>query len=387
MSPLPSGVAVLFVRLPESYPPPSREAGGVAIYRYRGPPFRDGPTPNRRDPYYYNTVTVLRGAGLKHQLSRDRVVKSPPLPSNVEDTQPLPAVSDGGRANPPGSTPSDGTLATAASASSRTLGLVDAVAGGETEDTLSRLAGFRSQIRGTRPVPADHSWGSVASPLTADPPPEETSETRPITRSQTNRETLDSLRANSGPYGSTRASPRYPFRPSGDRPRPPSVHLVWWGAPRREVHVPAQGLPRFIPLPPEGASTSCSRCRSPPRHLRRTIAYRTPSRRGRVPLVPGAVGRLRRRRLHLGTRSSHRIQYRGSLLSEETDTNSGTLALGTPRQRGTQELDALDPDPVAPYTRHEYGYRMLMETRVTSLGTSAGRLGPVGPRSISFLNF
>ena len=61
MSPLPSGVAVLFVRLPESYPPPSREAGGVVIYRYRGPSFRDGPTPNRRDPYYYTRDNAFKG--------------------------------------------------------------------------------------------------------------------------------------------------------------------------------------------------------------------------------------------------------------------------------------------------------------------------------------
>ena len=66
---------------------------------------------------------------------------------------------------------------------------MDAVAGGETEVALSRLTGFRSQIRGTRPVPADHFRGPDASPLTEDPPREETSDTRPITRSQTNRET------------------------------------------------------------------------------------------------------------------------------------------------------------------------------------------------------
>ena len=61
MSPLPSGVVVLFVRLPESYPPRSREAGGVVIYRCRGHPFRDGPTPDGKDPYYY-----------KHLLQRFR---------------------------------------------------------------------------------------------------------------------------------------------------------------------------------------------------------------------------------------------------------------------------------------------------------------------------
>ena len=59
LSPLPSGIAVLFVRLPESYPPLSREAGGVVIYRCRGHPFRDGPTPNRKDPYYYSILLAI----------------------------------------------------------------------------------------------------------------------------------------------------------------------------------------------------------------------------------------------------------------------------------------------------------------------------------------
>ena len=61
MSPLPSGVAVLFVRLPESYPPPSREAGGVVIHRCQRHPFRDGPTPNRKDPYYYKIIYRVTG--------------------------------------------------------------------------------------------------------------------------------------------------------------------------------------------------------------------------------------------------------------------------------------------------------------------------------------
>ena len=60
MSPLPSGFAVLFVSLPESYPPPSREAGGVVIYRCRGHPFRDGQTLNRKDRYYYKDLGTLK---------------------------------------------------------------------------------------------------------------------------------------------------------------------------------------------------------------------------------------------------------------------------------------------------------------------------------------
>ena len=36
LSPLPSEVAVLFARFSESYPPLSREVGGVVIYRCRG---------------------------------------------------------------------------------------------------------------------------------------------------------------------------------------------------------------------------------------------------------------------------------------------------------------------------------------------------------------
>ena len=84
---------------------------------------------------------------------------------------------------------------------------------------------------------------------------------------------------------------------------------------------------------------------------------------------------------------AHHIDYNTVVrYCRKTDTNSGTLALGTPRQRGTQELHALDPDPGAPYTRHENDYRMLMETRVTSLGTPAGRLGPTRP-SICFFIF
>ena len=75
MSPLPSGVAVLFVRSPESYPPPSREAGGVDIYRYRGHPFRDGPTPNRKDPYYYR---LLGGTDNKVVLGEKREAEARP---------------------------------------------------------------------------------------------------------------------------------------------------------------------------------------------------------------------------------------------------------------------------------------------------------------------
>ena len=52
--------------------------------------------------------TVLRGAGLKDQLSRDRVVKSSPLRNNVEDTQPQLAVSDGGKGNSPELPPQTG---------------------------------------------------------------------------------------------------------------------------------------------------------------------------------------------------------------------------------------------------------------------------------------
>ena len=55
------------------------------------------------------TLTVLRGTRLKDQLFRDRVVKSSPLRSNEEDTQPDPAVSDWGDRNLPGAPPSEGT--------------------------------------------------------------------------------------------------------------------------------------------------------------------------------------------------------------------------------------------------------------------------------------
>ena len=136
-----------------------------------------------------HTVTIIRGMGLKDWLSRDRVVKSPPLRSNVEDTQPDPAVSDGEDGNFPEATPSEGTLATPASATSRTPGLMNAVAGGATEEALSRLAGFRSQIRGNCTVPADHPPTSGARPPTKDSRRGEASDTRPATRSPTVRET------------------------------------------------------------------------------------------------------------------------------------------------------------------------------------------------------
>ena len=73
---LPSGVAVLFVGLSESYPPPSREASGVVIYRCRGHPFRDGQKPNRKDPYYYSYHAPLRRIFLKIQMDIPEIPKT-----------------------------------------------------------------------------------------------------------------------------------------------------------------------------------------------------------------------------------------------------------------------------------------------------------------------
>ena len=65
IEPSPFRVAVLFARLPESYPPPSREVGAVVVYCCRAYPLRDGPTPNQKDPYYYN----LQREGCMHSLT------------------------------------------------------------------------------------------------------------------------------------------------------------------------------------------------------------------------------------------------------------------------------------------------------------------------------
>ena len=62
LSALQSGVAIIFARLLESYLPPSREVGGVVIYRCRGHPHCDGPTLNRKDPCYYTTGKLFRQA-------------------------------------------------------------------------------------------------------------------------------------------------------------------------------------------------------------------------------------------------------------------------------------------------------------------------------------
>ena len=84
LSPFPSVVAVLFAHLPESYLPPSREVLGVVIYRSRGHPLRDGPTPIWKDPYYYSErgahvqgrARVPIGRGVAYVYSSTRVVRA-----------------------------------------------------------------------------------------------------------------------------------------------------------------------------------------------------------------------------------------------------------------------------------------------------------------------
>ena len=129
-----------------------------------------------------HTFTILRGTGLKDRLSRDRVVKSPPLQSNVEEPPPGPVASNGEDGDLLGATPTEGSPSTRAPATARTPRLMDAVADGETEDALARYAGFRSQVGGARPGSADPLPVSDRRPLTPDPSLGESSDTRPATR-------------------------------------------------------------------------------------------------------------------------------------------------------------------------------------------------------------
>ena len=119
-----------------------------------------------------HTVTVLRGTGLKDRISRDRVVKSPPLHNAVEDTTPsLAGERDDGDTPPsgenlrrgedtadqaleqpradsdldndaPSRTPSEG----------RTPGLMDAVTNGQPERVISRLVPLSLATRRERPT-------------------------------------------------------------------------------------------------------------------------------------------------------------------------------------------------------------------------------------------
>ncbi|CDF40057.1 unnamed protein product [Chondrus crispus] len=149
-----------------------------------------------------HTVTILRGTGPKDWLSRDRVVTSPPLRSNVTDPPLGPGSSNGEDENLPDATPSEGTPATPALARPRPPGLMDAVIGGGTEDALTRLAGFRSRIGANRPETANH-------PLPPDSRPQ-TKDTRPVTRWQTARE----------PHEPT-VDPTEPLAPRRDRASAP----------------------------------------------------------------------------------------------------------------------------------------------------------------------
>ena len=169
-----------------------------------------------------HTVTILRGTGLKDRLSRDRVIKSPPLRRKVEEL-PHQATSIGEDEKNPESVPREATSSTRAPGRSSTPGLMDAITDGETGDVLARLAGFRSQV-GRKQEPA----------------PEELADSHPVTGSRT---------ATGGPMGPeqpvVRAAP-----PGTNKRRPPSpgIHLVRRGTLGCQVHVSPLDFPRATPF-------------------------------------------------------------------------------------------------------------------------------------------
>ena len=137
-----------------------------------------------------HTVTILRGTGLKDRLSRDRIVKAPPLRSNVEEPLLRRLDSNGKDGNFHEHTSVERIPSTPALASSHTPSLMDVITGREREDALSRLAGFRSQVGKARPGPGDTLPVPGARSSPPDPPSGGATDTSPATRSQITKETL-----------------------------------------------------------------------------------------------------------------------------------------------------------------------------------------------------
>ena len=80
LSPLSSKVAFLFARLPESYPPPSREVGDVVIFRCNGHPSVMDRNPTGRIHILLQTVLSMETDGVTQRSStraRPRAVLSP----------------------------------------------------------------------------------------------------------------------------------------------------------------------------------------------------------------------------------------------------------------------------------------------------------------------
>ena len=232
-------------------------------------------------------------------------------------------------------------------------GLMDAVAGGETEDALSRLAGFRSQIRGTRPVSADHSRGLKARPLTKDPPRKETSDTRPATRSRTERETPVAPETIVDP--TSPPAPRL-VAPSASSAIDPAHRAFFTSGAALLAAKCTFQLDAFrAPLP--SPSTESLPPDKPHRRFRCAFADRAWPWGRRASDVSRTLVRLKRSRIDLGTRSPHRLQYGRAVLSEKTDSNSGPRAVAAKRRGRTRELYGQDCRPVTPVMRYENFHR------------------------------
>ena len=132
-------------------------------------------------------VTVLRGTGLKDRISRDRVVKSPPLRNAVEDTTPswederddgdTPSSGENPRRGedtaeqameqPRADIDLDNDAPSPTPSGGRTPGLMDAMTSGRSERVISRLVPLSPATSGERPtrrtVTTASAEGSVAT--------------------------------------------------------------------------------------------------------------------------------------------------------------------------------------------------------------------------------